>query len=322
MTPRRRFEAAMRHLPTDAPATMELEFHLYQELGGEMVTVGGDFVKLTAKEQASALHRNAEIMIECARVAGHDAIKDVACYWEESPGVPALLWLPDEARLDQIRALREVGGDEYFILGSCGATVAIPNGAEMAEFVFAFYDDPETMHRRYDRVLKDTIEYQQRQLDAGAHGILSAADVAFNNGPFFTPDLLDEFFYPYLRAWAESLNSQGLISVWHTDGDIRPMLDKVVECGVTAIQCVDPLAGMDIVDVKARYGDKLALVGGFDFRVLQFGSPAAVVAETRRIIEGCWPASGFALGGCNAIFQGIPPENYLLMCQTRREYRA
>src|SRR5690349_18938833 len=103
MTPKQRFQAALNHKqPDDFVSFMEIEFHLYDEFIGKEPVVGHEFQKLSSREKEKALFRNAEIFVETAEKAGHDAIKDIGGYWEISPGKPAYLWLPDEqSRLDQ-----------------------------------------------------------------------------------------------------------------------------------------------------------------------------------------------------------------------------
>lgn len=321
MTPKRRFEAAMRHQkPEGMVAFMELEFHIYEDYVGKSLTSGYEFQKLSEGEKQKALCRNAEIMVETAEKAGHDAIRDINAYWEIS-GEPAAIWLPDlESRLEQIKALKRAGGDKYFIIGTVGAQMGIPDGNSMYEFVADLYENPDKIKAQNQTYTDYAIETQKRMLEAGADGIINGVDIAFNNGPFISPKHLDEVFFPYFIQWVESLKSQGIISIWHTDGNLTPILDRVAESGVTAIQCVDPLGGMDIVEIKKRVQGKLALIGNIECSLLQFGPAEKIEAEVKRVVEGCKGDGGFALSACNAVFRGIPAAHYTAMVEARRKY--
>lgn len=322
MRPKERFLAAMRFKkPDDFVAFMELEFQIYGEYTGKSPIVGFEFAKLSAAEKRKALYGNAEIFVEVAEKAGHDVIKDLNWYWEVSPGVPAYLWLPDEqARLDQIKAIKRIAGDRFFILGTAGGIMGIPDGEHIDEYVIQLYENPGELKEKSEKMLAVGIEQQERVLESGADGVLLPCDVAFNNGPFISPRMMDEFFFPYFNRWVENLKKHGVVSIWHTDGNILPIMDRVIESGVTAIQCVDPLGGMDIVALKKQVEGKLALIGNINCATLQLGPADTIAREVKKVVEGCKGNGGFALSGCNAIFKGIPAEHYQVMVESRWKY--
>lgn len=322
MTPKQRFEATLNFKkPDDMVAFMELEFHIYEELIGKKPINGFEFEKLSAKERKAALYKNAEIMIETAEIAGHDAIRSIAGYWEISQGEPAFLWLPDEESiLNQIRTLKKIGGDKYFIIGSCSVPMGIPDGNHIYEYVYELFDNPYGVKEKNQKMLDYALEWQKKQLDAGADTVLNAVDLAFNSGPFISIEQCEEFFFPYFNKWVDSLKSQGIVSIWHSDGNLQPLIDRILESGVTAIQCVDPLAGMDIVEVKKKVNKKLALIGNIDCSMLQMGTKEEIEAEVKRVVENCKGDGGFVLSGCNAIFHGISAENYMTMVEARFKY--
>jgi uroporphyrinogen decarboxylase len=260
-------------------------------------------------------------MIETAEKAGHDAIVNINGYWEVSPGEPAALWLREEKdRLNQIRALKKVSSGKHFIIGIAPATMGIPDGNHIYDFVIDLYENPNSVKERNEKLLLDAIELQNKLLDAGADGIVNPCDIAFNSGTFISPSLMDEFFFPYFKRWVENLKNQGILSIWHTDGNILSVIDRAIECGVSAIQCIDPLAGMDIVELKKKVFGKVALIGNIDCSVLQSGPKNEIEAQVKKVIEGCKGNGGFVLSACNAIFHGISADNYHVMVDGRYKY--
>jgi uroporphyrinogen decarboxylase len=322
MTPKQRFEAAMRHQqPEEYVAFMEVEFHIYEDYVGDKLILGYEFEKLSSREKEKALHHNAEIMILTAEKAGHDAIRNLPGYWEISPGRPAFIWLPgEEAQMNQLKVLKKMAGDRYFLIGNSGGTMGIPDGEHLEQFVTELFDNPDDVKKRNENYICYGIENQWKVLDAGADGIMNCCDVAFNNGPFISPKMMDEFFFPYFNRWADSLNTKGIISIWHSDGNLMPIMDRILESGVSAIQCVDPLGGMDIVEVKKQVNGRLALIGNIDCSMLQFGPKEKIEEEVKRVVQGCKGNGGFVLCGCNAIFQGISAEHYQVMVDSRYKY--
>ena len=61
---------------------------------------------------------------------------------------------------------------------------------------------------------------------------------------------------------------------YHSDGDIRPIIPDLIECGLDVLNPIQP-ACMDPAEVKRMYGDRICLWGSIDEqRTLPFGTPA------------------------------------------------
>jgi len=324
MTHKERFMAAISfRQPSDMVAMLELAFQIYGEYIGEDPVVGCDFAKLSPKEKERALRRNAEIMIEAAQKAGHDAILDFGAYWEVAPGVPALLWLPTfEDRLAQIRAVRDAAGGEFALAGVLGGMIGtIPlAGGDVYGLIERIYDDPEGVHTEAESILQGMLAMQREMRETGADAIINCTDIAFNTGTFFSPRQLEEFFFPYLARWAKACKEEGLLSILHTDGNLHGVMDQILASGINALQCVDPLAGMDIGSLKKEVDGKLALIGNVDCAVLHTGTPEEIDGLCKEVLESCKHGGGFAFGGCNAIFKGISAESYQIMVDARKKY--
>jgi len=324
MTPKERFLKAVHfQQPGDHVAAMELEFQITKEYVGRELILGETFAALSAKEKQYAHHENALTLIAVQEKAGLDALKELGGYWEEAPGKPAFMWLPSmEDRLDFVRTFKREAGETYFLCGNLGATLAIPDGNQLYSFSQRLFEEPGEIHKECEALLQKGLEDGQRLLEAGCDGIINASDIAFNTGTFFSPAMLDEFFFPYFERWVRQTKRQGALTIWHTDGNINAVLGRAVECGVEAIQCIDPLAGMDIVALKKAWYPRVALIGNIDCALLQTGTCSEIDQAVKVTVEGCRDGGGYVCGGCNAIFHGIPAEHYQWMVEARMRYGA
>lgn len=322
MTPKERMLAALNcQLPDDEVPFWELEFHLFQEMFGREPVLGFEFDKLSEQGKENAICYNADFLIEVAEELGYCAIRGIPGYWEVGPGDPAYLWIREEKyRLMLMKELSRRAGDRFLLIGDAGGLFGIPDGAHMWEFVDRMYDEPEELKAQADRMITNGIETGYRMLDAGAECLLNCCDFAFNSGPFMSPAQFDEFTAPYMKRWAQTFKKEGIPTIQHSDGNLMPIMDRILDSGVNAIQCVDPLAGMDIVQLHKELGDKLCLIGNINCSLLQLGTPEEVEASVRQVVEGCKDSGGFVLSGCNVVFKGIPAENYRAMVNARRKY--
>jgi uroporphyrinogen decarboxylase len=103
---------------------------------------------------------------------------------------------------------------------------------------------------------------------------------------------------------------------FHTDGDVFPLLDDLVEIGVDILNPIQTSAGRmaDLATLKARYGRALVLCGGIDTqRILPHGTPDEVAAEVRRVVDLLGPGGGYLLASVHTIMDDVPAANILAM---------
>jgi uroporphyrinogen-III decarboxylase len=90
-------------------------------------------------------------------------------------------------------------------------------------------------------------------------------DMAGKNGPMIGPDEVREFINPYFSSVWDLLSSKGTkLFDMDSDGDMRPVLDTLLESGLNSMHPFEPAAGMDIVTIRKKYGKHLAIRGGIN----------------------------------------------------------
>ncbi len=110
---------------------------------------------------------------------------------------------------------------------------------------------------------------------------------------------------------------------FHTDGDVFPLIDDLVEMGVDILNPIQTSAGKmsDLEELKARWGDRLTFCGGVDTqRILPTGTPDEVRAEVRRVIEILGPGGGYLTSSVHTVMDDVPAENILAMVDAVEEY--
>jgi len=148
-------------------------------------------------------------------------------------------------------------------------------------------------------------------LDRGADGLLIADDIAFNSGALLPPAVMAALAWPLYREMIARIKARRDVPVFlHTDGDIRGLLDAIAACGFDGLHALQPSAGVDILDVKRRYGDRLCLMGNMDLdRLLPCGTPAEIAAQVRWLCRNIGAGGGYILSTCNILTDAIPLEN-------------
>jgi uroporphyrinogen decarboxylase len=302
--------AALACRPVARVPRWELEFHAFDAASGRRLVLGREFERLAAAGRDRALHENTEIILSVCEELEFAAVTGPASYWEQAPGELAYYVLPDDAPERQIGVLHEMAGDGLLLVANVGGVL----GASYdVEFCQALRDAPEEIDALARRTLAQGLEKAQRFRDVGADIAMTASDIADNSGPFFKPHQMERFVFPYLEAWSDGVHALGMGSLLHSDGDLTPHLDRIAGTSLDALQAIDPVAGMDLLRSKEIVGDRLCLCGNVDCGLLVAGTPEAVYAATRELLDAWGTRSGLVLGASNAVQREVPIENYRAM---------
>ena len=140
-------------------------------------------------------------------------------------------------------------------------------------------------------------------------GNFAGGDIAGKNGPLFSPRMYRELLMPHHRRIFRYLNVSGVPTLYHGDGDNRPILDLLLEAGVIALHPLEVKAGMDLCELKAGYGDRLVLFGGIDVRALS-STKADIDAEIRTKLPVAMKGGGYIYCVDHSVAPTVSLANY------------
>jgi len=306
--PRQRFAAALdrRPLPGRVPH-FELAFFLTMEAFGRIHPSQRRYQQwLQMSERERELHRRdqAELYLLTARRYRHDAI-----FLH-----PVLDDVDETCRL--IDVLCELGGDEYFLLLHGDASIGIPDGSGMETLAVCMVEEPEALEEDCQRRVDAAVRRAERFAEHGRlDGFALCSDYCFNSGPFCSLPHFDRFILPYLRQLIAGYRRLGLYTIKHSDGNIMPILDRLVDCRPYALHSLSPQGDVDIAEVVDRVGEQVALCGNVHCGLLQTGSEDECIASARYALEQGLRAPGYIFSTSNCVYTGMPLERYELIQQ-------
>lgn len=307
MTPRERAAAALELRIPDRVPTFELEFQLEPEMFGRRFLNQDDLRGKSAVERDRMLNENADFMLEVYGKLEYDIIP--------------LHYLAEEELKETARIIRRRTGNQYMLTTHGDGTFALPDGNEMVAFSYRLADEPEALEAEAERMMNEAIERNRRLADAGIDSLILCADYCYNSGPFLSPRHFAWLITPYLKRIIEEARKNGQYTIKHTDGNIMPILDQLVEANPHAIHSLDPMAKVDIAEVKRLVGDKLALCGNVNCALMQTGTEQEVIDSALYALEHGKPGGGYIYCTSNVPFRGLPPERYQLVLDVWKKHR-
>ncbi|GHV12757.1 hypothetical protein FACS1894219_06290 [Clostridia bacterium] len=305
MTPRERAIAALEcRIPDEIP-TFELEFQLPHELIGRNY-IGGELKGTTGAERDKLLHEAAEILIQVNTKLEHSIIP---------------IHYGGEDAYKIAKYIHELVGNKFLLTKHGDGTFSIPDGNNMYDFAYRIDDDPDGLHAEAAANMNRAIEENKRSVDAGFDSFILCSDYCYNTNPFMSPKMFSEYITPYLAGIIESIRKDGAYAIKHTDGNIMPILDQLIEANPHAIHSIDPQAGVDIKEVKALTKGRVALCGNVNCGLMQTGTDEEVRQSALYSIEHGKPDGGYIFCTSNCVFRGLPLERYRMILDVWKQNR-
>lgn len=186
-------------------------------------------------------------------------------------------------------------------------------------FLMDIAGDPEFAKAMVDKVADHIIEIGRESLKRGNlydTGLWIYDDMAYNHGTMMSPASFEVIFLPAYKRMVKAFKDAGAAKViLHSDGNIAPVLDMLIEAGIDGINPVEPRAGLHIPTLKEKYGTKLSFIGGMcNSHVLPDGTKAEIENRAAEIIQA--GRDGGVIIGAHSIGPDIPVQNYVFYHET------
>jgi uroporphyrinogen decarboxylase len=185
---------------------------------------------------------------------------------------------------------------------------------------FDMADNEPRLHRLIQMVEDFNLAIIQKFLGMGAEWMSYPEDLGMQNGPMLSPKHFHKYIKPsFTRLMQPALNS-GCIVHMHSDGDIRLLVDDMIDSGVEVINLQDLVNGIDWI--ANRFAGKVCIDLDVDRQEITYkGSPKDVddliLTEIKKLGR---KEGGLMLG--YGMYPGIPIENAWALMDAMEKYCA
>ena len=321
MTPKQRAIAALTLQPPDQVPTFELGFTLAPEMFGINLfpsDLNRDVIgRLSEADKERRLN---EVAIDIVKV--FDALDYCIIPGHFGAGYVDGAFISPERKFlfKKVRELthgRRLLG--YSADGTFALTPRIMSGTE--SFAYRAANDPAGLHAEAKQRMNTAIERNKHLAQAGVEVALLCSDYCDKSGPFCSPEMFAEFIQPYLAKIIEECKKEGMYTIKHSDGNIMPILEQIVDCKPHALHSLDPACGVDIKEVKEKVGHKVALCGNVNCGLLQSGTDEELIAAAEYCLTHAKPGGGYIFCTSNLPFRGVPPHRYQMILDVWKRMR-
>ena len=153
--------------------------------------------------------------------------------------------------------------------------------------------------------------------------VYNGDDICYNDGPMCSVEALRRLYFPALNHAVQPLHDAGIRIIWHSDGNILPIMDDLTAAGMWGYQGFQEETGPTLEVMAARrtkWGRRPILIGSVSVtRTMPFATADDVRADVDRCFAAC-PGGGFVLATSSSFGPEVPVENMLAMYERAREH--
>jgi len=191
----------------------------------------------------------------------------------------------------------------------------------MTNLMMNIYKNPEFVHAVAQMMLEFNLAQLDLLVDAGLDVLVIEDDIANTKSPMISLKHFQIFVNYYNRQIVEKAHEKGIKVIRHSDGNLWPLMDTLLETGYDGINPLEPQAGMTIKKVKEYCGDKICLFGNIDcVDLLPSGTTEEVKQAVIQAIEDGAKGGGLVICSSNSLHPGVNPENCIAMFEAVRKH--
>ena len=105
----------------------------------------------------------------------------------------------------------------------------------------------------------------------------------------------------------------GFYVIKHTDGNIMPIIDSIISCKPHALHSLDPQGGVDIAEIKKKYGKQICLIGNVNCGLMDTGTEQEVIESAKYALKNGMSDGGYIFSTSNCIYTGMNLRRYELI---------
>jgi len=181
---------------------------------------------------------------------------------------------------------------------------------------------PEQMGEVINRLGEYYLKMAEAELAAGAgllDGFVIWGDVAYKKCTFMAPAYWREYFKPWVQRMVQCAHAHGLPVIYHGCGNVKSILPDYIEMGVEAYNPLEVKAGMDVLDLRRRYGHGLGFCGNSDMQVWESGDREAIRREVLRKLNAA-RGRGYIFQSDHSVTSAVSGLTYDYIIQLVRQY--
>lgn len=220
--------------------------------------------------------------------------------------------------IDVVNAYKE----DFCLFGSvCEPNEILTRARGMKEHFIDIMLYPKKLKAFAERATDFMIEIGKQQLERVKElaGMVIWGDVAYDKGMFYSPDMWRRLYLPCVERMCKEFKKYNAKIIYHGCGNAKEIYNDLIAAGIDCYNPLEVKSGLDVVELKAEYGKKLAFFGGVDVRVLINGTKEDIKKEVLHRLNAAI-GGGYIVASDHSVAGNVPPKIYEYMVNLVRQH--
>lgn len=174
----------------------------------------------------------------------------------------------------------------------------------------ALAEDPEWCKDIFSHELETNLALFDMIWDAGYHFdcVSWPDDMGYKGHQFFSLPMYREVIKPFHQRAIDWAHQKGIKAYLHSCGDVNPFVPELVAMGLDALNPLEVKAGMNPIQLKQNYGDKLVFQGGIN--AILWDKPEEIKAEMERVVPVMKQHGGYIFSSDHSVPSSVSLEDF------------
>lgn len=231
---------------------------------------------------------------------------------------------PNITRVDWVSSLNDYSrtyGDGKFVTYSAAMGYdQFQSYIKTEELLILLVEDPEWAKDMFKTHAILLIEMAKIMMEYGFKfdGAFLYNDMGYRNGLLFSPRTYQEVLQETDAMVCEFFHKNNMPVILHSCGNVKELIPYLIDAGFDCLQPLEVKAGMDLLELKPEYGDKISFMGGIDVRKMT--DPIAIEDEISRKFEVAKRGGGYIYHSDHSIPKNISFADYNRVISLVKKY--
>ena len=196
---------------------------------------------------------------------------------------------------------------------------------EMGEFTIFVLEEPELAKKICEREFEQIILILEESLKQGAGPVYRIYGPEYATPPYLPPSSFKEFVYPYIKEMIALMHKYNVYCRVHSHGNIRQVLDMIVDAGADAIDPAEdyPDGDINLKEIKKLYPE-LVIFGNMQLKYLEQESEKEIADRVKYMMDHAKEGGHYVLlptaAPINIPLEERTKRNYITMIETALAY--
>jgi uroporphyrinogen decarboxylase len=232
---------------------------------------------------------------------------------------------PDFKRVDWIssgRAYQQARDKGLYVVfgAACGYDV-LQSYVRSEQLLALMADDPGFVKEMVDTISDLILETVMMMRKEGFEfdGVWVYNDMGYRNSSLFSPQMYRDIIGPSDRKRNQRFHEAGLQTILHSCGCVKGLIPDLLDTGFDCLQPLEVKAGMELRELKPRYGDRIAFFGGINTMLMEDPDDARIEAEIREKFRVAKPGGGYLYHSDHSIPKDVSFRKYQFVMECVRK---